>query len=364
MKAVFLFSGAVLFLSLSSCGGKDEQANPVVQDISESVYASGVIKAVNQYEVFSTTNGILSEIYVEEGDTVQSGTPLFKIDNTISVLSAENARLSMEQLKERSSGSSATLADLESKMMLAKEKFINDSVLFKRQQILWDQNIGSKLDLEKRELAFKSSKTEFHSASLQYELVKSDLEREYAQSKNNFLINQKRQNDFVITSKLNGVIFSVNKETGEYISTLTPIAIVGEASEFEIEMQVDEFDIVRIKNGQKVFISMDSYRGKVFEGVIKKIEPFMNERTRTFKVLADFTKAPDILYPNLSLEANVLIALKKNALTIPAGYLIDDNKVLISDNDTVTVTVGIANLQWVEIVDGLSEGQTVFKPSR
>lgn len=364
MKNLIVVFSLLLFISFTSCNENDETTLPVLQDISESVYASGVVKAMGQYEVFSTSNGILSEIYVNEGDSVKTGTPLFKIDNIISSLSAENARLSMEQLKERSSGSSATLADLESRMALAREKYINDSILYKRQQNLWNQNIGSKIELENRELAAKTSKTEFQSAKLKYELVKSDLEREYEQSKNNYLINQKKQNDFIISSKVNGTIYSIHKEPGEFVSTISPVAVMGETGKFEIELQVDEFDIVRVKKNLRVFISMDSYRGKVFEGVVKRIEPFMNERTRTFKVWADFIEAPDVLYPNLSLEANILISAKKNALTIPAGYLINDDKVLISETDTANVTVGISNLQWVEILNGLKEGQEVFKPSR
>jgi len=311
-----------------------------------------------------TTVGILLEKLVNEGDSVVAGQPLFKIDNTVSELTLANARLAMERLADKSGSGSTTLLELESRMNLAYDKFHNDSLLFERQQRLWDQNVGSKLEYEKRELTYKSSETEYKNAKLQYEQVKADLEKEYRQSQNNYRISQKQQTDYILKSSIDGIVYSINKDPGELITTATPVAVVGESGAFEIELQVDEFDIVKVKPGQNTFLSMDSYKGDVFEARITRIEPYMNSRTRTFTVWAEFTNIPPVLYPNLSVEANILIQKKENALTIPAGYLIGNNKLLISPEDTITVKTGIVNMQWVEITEGLKENQEVYLPSR
>ncbi|MCE9538130.1 MAG: RND transporter, partial [Bacteroidetes bacterium] len=47
---------------LESCNSKEEKTQPVIENISESVYASGIIKSKNQYQVFSTVNGLIQEI--------------------------------------------------------------------------------------------------------------------------------------------------------------------------------------------------------------------------------------------------------------------------------------------------------------
>ena len=66
--------GAVFF----SCKKEAEQAiQPKKENISESVYASGIIKSQNQYQVFATVSGLLKEIMVKEGDVVKKGSPLF-----------------------------------------------------------------------------------------------------------------------------------------------------------------------------------------------------------------------------------------------------------------------------------------------
>jgi HlyD family secretion protein len=60
------------------------------------------------------------------------------------------------------------------------------------------------------------------------------------------------------------VIYNLTKEVGEMVNTQTAVAVIGDATEFEMEMQVDENDILRIKIGQQVFVTLDSYRGFVF----------------------------------------------------------------------------------------------------
>ena len=55
---------------------------------------------------------------------------------------------------------------------------------------------------------------------------------------------------------------------------------------------IDEYDIAKIKPGQKVFVSMDSYKGQVFEATVSKIQPIMDNRLRSFEIEAIFISKP------------------------------------------------------------------------
>ena len=68
-------------LFLFACSKKVEKTSPKIGDITESVYASGVVKSENQYQVFPKTNGILQNLFVEEGDLIQAQQVLFSISN-------------------------------------------------------------------------------------------------------------------------------------------------------------------------------------------------------------------------------------------------------------------------------------------
>ena len=101
------------------------------------------------------------------------------------------------------------------------------------------------------------------------------------------------------------------------VNPQTPLATIGDAFIFLLEMQIDEYDVAKVKLGQKVLLTMDSYKNEVFEARVSKINPMMNERSKSFTIEAEFIKQPSVLYPNLTAEANIIIQVKQNALTIP-----------------------------------------------
>jgi HlyD family secretion protein len=344
----------------TSCGGKQETTQPTVEDISESVYASGFVKSRNQYQVYPVVSGIVEEILVTEGDLVKQGEPLLRISSEAARLNTENARLAAEYASV--SANAEKLAELREAIDLARSRMQNDSLLLARQRNLWDEQIGTRVELEQRELAYKNSATAYRSARLRYSDLKKQLDFAARQSQKNLQISQTMRDDYTVKSETTGKVYSVLREKGELVSPQIPLAVVGDAKAFILELQVDEYDIARIKPGQQVLLNLDSYRGQVFEGRITKINPAMNERTRSFTVEADFVTQPDALYPNLTTEANIIIQAKKNALTIPREYLVDGAYVLKDKDERVPVKTGLKDYQKVEIVGGLSKEDVIVKP--
>jgi multidrug efflux pump subunit AcrA (membrane-fusion protein) len=345
---------------LGSCGNNAEKTNPLVSNITESVYASGIIKTKNQYQVFPTVSGIIKTILVTENDIVKKGSPLLLISNETSRISRENASLAASYSDLGSN--EEKLADLRNNIAFAQSRFQNDSAIFKRQQSLWEQNIGSRLDLEQKELAYKNSATALASAKMKYSDVRKQLTFNSLQSKNNLAISKKNEGDFTIRSEINGKVYSLYREPGEIVNPQTALALVGDASVFLLELQVDEYDISKIREGQSVLVSMDSYKGQVFKATVSKIYPTMNERSKSFSVEAVFLTQPPVLYPNLTAEANIVIQEKKRAITIPVNYLVNDSTVLISKNKTRVVKTGLKDYQKVEILNGLTAGDIIYKP--
>jgi multidrug efflux pump subunit AcrA (membrane-fusion protein) len=355
-----LSAGLCLTIMLGSCDNNAEKTNPLVSNITESVYASGIVKTKNQYQVFPTVSGIIKTILVTENDIVKKGSPLLLISNETSRISRENASLAASYSDLGSN--EEKLADLRNNIAFAQSRFQNDSAIFKRQQSLWEQNIGSRLDLEQKELAYKNSATALESAKMKYSDVRKQLTFNSLQSKNNLAISKKNEGDFTIRSEINGKVYSLYREPGEIVNPQTTLALVGDASVFLLELQVDEYDIAKIREGQSVLVSMDSYKGQVFKATVSKIYPTMNERSKSFSVEAVFLTQPPVLYPNLTAEANIVIQEKKRALTIPVNYLVNDSTVLISKNKTRVVKTGLKDYQKVEILNGLTAGDIIYKP--
>jgi HlyD family secretion protein len=359
MNRFLLASIIVLF----SCNQKqDETTTPIVQNITESVYASGIVKSRNQYQVFSTVNGILAQKKVSEGDTVQKGDVLVTLLNEAQRLNSENAELAATYSSV--AYNTDRLNELKINIDLARAKMQNDSSLFQRQQNLWKQEIGTKNELEQRELAWKNSITAYQAALLKYSSLKKEIDFRAQQAKKNLQISNSTNQDFSIKARQDGRVYSILKEPGELVTPQTPIAVIGDLNEFVMELQVDEYDIAKIQPGQKVFVSMDSYKGQVFEATVTKIQPIMDNRLRSFEIEATFISKPSNLYPNLTVEANILISTKENAITIPRNYITDENEVILKNGEKRKVVTGLKDYQRVEIISGLSKDDLIKLPSQ
>jgi HlyD family secretion protein len=349
-------------LCCAACKEQFEKTQPVVENITESVYASGIIKSKHQYQVYATVSGLVQDILVKEGDVVKKGDPILIIRNDISQLQTDNARLSAEFAAENAKGE--RLNELKTAVEIARTKMQNDSLLWVRQKGLWAQEIGSKVELEQRELAFSNAIAAYQSAIYKYNDLKKQLHFSERQAQKLFSISQNTSREYIVRSQINGRLYSLLKEIGEIINPQNPLATIGDADAFTAELQVDEKDIVSIKKGQRVLLSMDSYRAEVFEAKVSDIDPMMNERTRTFTVRADFVHRPGLLYPFLTTEANILLQQKDQAITIPRAFLIEDSIVILENQEKQKVKTGLKDFQKVEILEGLKPGQTIIKSTK
>lgn len=349
-----------LFFMIIGCKNKVVTVRPVEEKITESVYASGIVKSKDQYQVYASANGVVDNLLVEEGDLVKRGEVLMRLKNTTARLNTENALLAANYAA--TSSNTEKLRDLQNVIQLAKIKMQNDSSLLERQRNLWKLDIGTRNELERMELAWRNSLTSYEAAKLKYADLQKQISFQDKQAQKNVSITKSIAVDFMVKSETDGKVYSLLVTNGEMVNVQSPVAIIGSGTNFMLELQVDEYDIARIKKNQQVLISMDSYKGAVCEGVVIKINPLMNERSKSFTVEADFITPPPALFPNLTCEANIVIQSKDKALIIPRNYLLDGDYVLMKNNEKRKVVTGLKDYQKVEIVKGLTATDVIRKP--
>lgn len=352
----------VMAALLAACKSDVEKIKPVYEAVSESIYASGIVKSVNQYEAFATVNGIIENVFVSEGDTVKKGTPILSVSNETQRLNRENAGLAAAF--SDFSANQGKLNEAKLAVDFARNKMKNDSALYFRQQALWQQQIGTKTELEQRELNYQNARNAFYAANVRYDDLKRQLKFASEQANTNLQITTKLAGDYILKSETDGIVYSLGRVKGEPVSMQTPLAVIGDARQFVLEMQVDEYDIFKITKGLKVLVTMDSYKGEVFEAVVSRINPLMNERSKTFKVEATFVRQPAQLYPNISFEANIVIRTSPRALLIPRSYLYNDSLVYKADGNAVKVKTGLKDYKKVEIISGITADDELILPPR
>lgn len=352
----------ILLFSIFSCSKNGDGIKPEVGTITESVYASGIIKAEDQYTVFSTVNGVLQKIYVEPGQSISKGQLLFGIESEKAQLNTENARLAYQLSQQNSRYIQDKIAEMELKVQTAKDKLAVDESIYLKNKNIKQYNIISEVDFERIELAYKNSKLNYESAQKQLVQLKIQLENDQKRNAINLKSSEKSESDFNVKSAFSGKLFDVLVKEGTLITPQNPLAVIGKENAFLMELEVDENDMVQIQIGQKAIVTMDSYPEKVFEAIIDKIYPIMDERSRTFKIEVHFVNPPEKLYPNLTVEGNIIIQTKKNALIIPRNYLLDNDYVLVDKDEKRKVKIGLGDYQKVEILEGLDKNEKIYMP--
>lgn len=355
------FSILFLLIFFISCNQNQDSIKPIQQDLTESVYSSVIIQPDSLYQVYSVVAGILDSNLVEEGNEVSKDQPILQIINNTPKLNTQNAKLALDLARENFEGSAAVLSGIEDEILAAELQYKNDSTNFFRQKNLWEQNIGSKAEYDTQKLKYQLSSNNLKLLRSRYNRTKNELRTALKQAENNYRTSLINTKDFTLTSKINGKIYSLQKEPGEIVSNMEPLASIGSATDFVIEMLVDEQDIVKIAKEQKVIITLDAYNDQVFTGIVSKIYPKKDERNQTFLVEALFDEAPNTLYPGLSGEANIIIATKQDVLTIPKDYLSDENTVKTEDG-FIKIETGLQNLEFVEIISGITKETQIYLP--
>lgn len=344
-----------------SCSPASDSVKPTYRALTESVYASGTIEPTDLYQVHAPISGILVACHKEEGEEVREGEIMFKIQSENSGLIKASSAAALELAKRQSDLASPQLQELSLRVANSFQKYTSDSLNYERQKRLYTQDIGSLFTLEQTKLAFETSKNNYLASLNQLSSMKDQLETNLIQASNSYQIQANSLNDYLIKSEFTGIMYTKMKEMGEWVSPQEVLAIVGSKDSFQVDLNVDELDIRKIRSGQKVYLSLDAYPDSVYRAEIHQVIPLLDSRTQTFSVKAQLLEAPALLYPGLTVEANILLQTKKKALVIPKEYLNDGRYVYTKNKGEIEVQVGLSNLEWVEILSGIDTSTTIIK---
>lgn len=360
MKKYFVF--AVILSSLIACGKKQESTHAQLKSLTESVYASGTIKAEDEYKVFANTSGLIDQILIEEGDTVHPGQPIIRIENDNTSLNQANSKIALSYAQENYSENSPMMTELKIQIQNAQNKYEIDSLNFIRYKTLRESEAISESAFEQYKLAFETSANNLKAAKSRYNSSRQQLRNEIERAENAYKMSNNTNNYAVIESRINGKVYGLYKNPGEMVMMQEPIALIGNDHHFIAELLIDETDISKLRVGQKVLLTLDTYGDEIFEGKVAKIYPLLDQRSQTFRIEVEFNQAPEILFPGLSIEGNIIITEKKQALVIPKAYLIDKKFVLNENGEKIKVETGLENMEYIEILSGIDSTQNIYLP--
>jgi RND family efflux transporter MFP subunit len=171
-----------------------------------------------------------------------------------------------------------------------------------------------------------------------------------------------RLNQYTIRSGISGVILRRDVEPGDLATSAKTLFQVGDTNSLRVTATVDERDIPLVRRGAEALMSSDAYPGRIVRGRVYDITPGGDPEQRAFRVRIRPEHGSE-LPVGLTLEVNIVVSEKANALLVPAGAVRHGTVWLVEDGRArkIPVTTGIRGAEQVEIVKGLGEGACVIR---
>lgn len=291
-------------------------------NVVSSVSATGTLSLENSVDVSSKITGRIVEVKFKENDQVKAGDILFKLDD----------------------------ATYRSDVQQNAAKLANVSANYSRNQQLYTKGAVSKMIMDESEMNY---------------LVALAA---YGKSSDSLA-------DTVITAPIDGLVIGEPTKAGQTVApgVSTPMILmtIGDMSSVRIGALVDESDIGRVKDGQRVTFTVDSYQNEEFEGYVQLIsrKSVTQQSVIYYTVYIKVSDPKGKLLPGMTARTNILIAESKGSIYVPQMAIRDskDGKfVQVMKNNLVSevqVETGLAGENGIEIKSGLNEGDLVVMRS-
>lgn len=340
---------------------QQETTQPVRKDIDTAVFASGYVEQENIYTVSAKVEGILTSIPIKEGDEVKKNTLIAKLENDLQSNQLQDAQFVLTDAMEDASIDSPKRQQLEAQIEQATKQLTFDQENYQRYQALWEKKSVSRIEYEKTELQLKASENNLKALQQSYQDLESDLEMHAQRGRVQVSTQQIMLNDYQLTTGASGTVIHIYKKQGELVRRGEAVAQVASGS-YVLTLFISEEDITQIKLGQHIAVRVNTYPNTVFPAQVTKILPGFNQMEQSYIIEAQFLQQPEMMFSGTQLQANIETGTKKNVLVIPTEYLTKGNVVHLADGTTRKVVTGLKNNGWTEIIAGLSEAETLYKP--
>ena len=321
-------------------------------DLVETVPASGLIRPVIEVRITPEVSGEIVDIFVAEGDTVKTGDLILKIRQDLYLSQVDQAGASLGGLR-------AQHARQRAEVRQARLNHERDRKLFELNAISTAEFQHSKTELEIAESGLKAAEFAIRSGEAQLKEARENLQKT------------------TLYAPIDGIVSRLNVEKGERVVGTSQMAgtellRISDFSRMEVEIEVGENDIVRIKPRDSVRVEIDAYPRREFRGLVTQIANSAKNMDERFDQVTNFGVRielfPDSVkfLPGMSAAVNIVTEKRSGCLALPVSSLFTREKETFvwvvgagRMAEARSVTTGIQDRDRIEIRSGLEEGEQV-----
>jgi HlyD family secretion protein len=301
-----VLAGAILgwtFLRNNKNGAVKYRTEKITKgDIEALVTTSGTVNPIIKVEVGSQVSGKIAKLYVDFNSQVKEGQILAELD-----LSTFQTRVSQSEANYLSAQASlekakVTLDNLKRKYERSLSLFEKELISFEEKEEAEANYLGAKTDLQRAEASVEQAKSQLESSKLDFS---------YA----------------IIRSPIDGVVITRNMNVGQTVqasfSAPKIFEIANDLSKMQVECDVDEADVGKIQESQKVRFTVDSFPDSTFNGVVKQVRysPTVTQNVVTYVTIVDVENPGMKLRPGMTATVNIITGEAKGVLRVPNSAL-------------------------------------------
>ena len=427
----------VVVIAASLLAGNREAPEVTVAEVKQvpvlesKVTASGEVRPVKFFNLTAEVSGRITDIYINEGDEVKKGQPLIKVDPTqfteqvagsaaqvsAQASDANAARSAVATAQQNVYSVEASLNSAQAELERAKADLALAESNLKRNQQLLETGVISRQVYDQAETAYKTTLATVNGAEARVNQLKAQVneaktrvnqaeaQAKSAQARVNQTQASLRSNQDLLYkttrfSPIDGVVSSLPVKEGEFAVAnfqSTPLMVIADMSEVNVEVKVDETDIANVRTGQRAKVKVDAFGDMEIDGEVSEVgssaitrsgqtiaQTTGSQEAKDFKVVVRLLPTDEVrskLRPGMSATAVVTTDRRENAVVVPLQALVIQEEPLpegqTADEKTkpkevqgvfllegnkarfVAVETGITGDTDIEVINGVKPGDTI-----
>lgn len=384
IKLGFKILPLALLLLISACSsGKQEQAanannreqisaqiievstaQVVERNMRRSLEVVGSLEAQDDVTVSSQLSGNLDDITVDVGTVVRQGQVIARLDPRELRFRADQQEAALRQAEAKLGVRAGEKIDPQKQPDVRAAKSAMD-----RARYDWDaaQTLVDKGDISRQQ--FDVYRRAFEQAEARYEAALENvrnLEAAIEEKRAQLALAKKQLGDTDIISPINGVVKEKLASRGEYLQPGKPIATIVQINPLRLRLEIPESFAAIIARGMSVSLNVDAFPDQQFQGKIRRINPSVDERSRSLIAEAEIRNPAGKLKPGMFARAQIVSDKEGVALMVPEKAVVSIagiNKIFVVAGNQAAerlVKLGVRDGAMVEVVEGVKVGERVI----
>jgi RND family efflux transporter MFP subunit len=340
------------------------------KSVRRNIESVGSLFAYEEVTVSSEVEGRVERVMVDVGDRVVTGQPIVKVAPAELELSLAQQRAALRQARARL-GINDDNDDLKDVRAAAEVKraaadLADAEQKYRRAKTLYEQGLVPRQNFDEAESRYNAARAAYDLAMQAVENMRAQL----AQSRASTQLAEKKLNDSTIRAPFAGQVKERSVTQGQYLKVQTPVMVIVNINPLRVRLKVPEKMAAWVHEGQEVTVAVEAYADRTFKGKVTRINPAVDQQTRSFEVEALIENRDNALKPGFFVKATIPSSNVSEALFVPQAallYVYGVYKVFVIEGSTLKekeVKLGERAGDEIEITDGLHEGERIALPAK